>query len=212
MLDRVLVMGIAVKRVFTYILIALAAGALIFGWGYRRGVNSLEVRDSVHVMIKRLPPLTYTVRDPWPVAVHEPADTIWVERPADTAAIVADYMRARDYHFDFSTDTTGRFEVDATVHQNRIASITPTIQPIVREITQTRTITQTRRPRWEVGPSAGAWVAKDSEGIWVGATASRYFGWINVSASAGYDTSNNCAYGQLSATIPIWKNYKSTHK
>ena len=121
------------KPLISYLLAALVAGALLFGWGYRRGAASVTVRDSVSVRLKPMPPVTVTIREPWPVAVHEPADTVWQTIPADTGAIIADYLRTRDYHFDFSSDSTGRFIVDASVSRNRLMGITPTIVPIIRE-------------------------------------------------------------------------------
>ena len=80
------------KPLISYLLAALVAGALLFGWGYRRGAASVTVRDSVSVQLKPMPPVTVTIREPWPVAVHEPADTVWQTIPADTGAIIADYL------------------------------------------------------------------------------------------------------------------------
>ena len=138
-------------------------GVLLFGWGYRRGIASVEVRDSVSVQLRPLPSVTVTVREPWPVAVREPADTVWVTLPADTAAIVADYLRMREYHLDFSSDTTGRYTVDAVVGQNRLLEITPTIEPLIREVTHTRTQVVTHSPRFAV--TAGVGVAYTPRGL-----------------------------------------------
>lgn len=143
------------KRLILYLLSALIAGAMLFGWGYRQGAASVVVRDSVSVQLKPLPPITVTIREPWPVAVHEPADTVWEAIPVDTGAIIADYLRTRDYHFDFSSDSTGQFIVDASVSRNRLMEITPTIVPIVREVERVHTISQTVTKRNRFAVTAG---------------------------------------------------------
>lgn len=122
---------------------------------HARAAASVVVRDSVVLQIKHLPPITLSVREPWPVAVHEPADTVWQTLPVDTAAIVADYLRTRDYHFDFSSDSTGRFLVDATVGRNRLLEITPTIEPMIREVERIRTQIVTKRSRFAVTAGLG---------------------------------------------------------
>lgn len=146
------------KRLILYLLTAIIAGAMLFGWGYRRGAASVVVRDSVSVQLKPLPPITVTIREPWPVMVHEPADTVWEAIPVDTGAIIADYLRTRDYHFNFSSDSTGQFIVDASVSRNRLMEITPTIVPIVREVERVHTVIQTvtKRNRFAVTAGIGA--------------------------------------------------------
>ena len=62
-------------RIGIMALLLAVIGVLLFGWGYRRGIASVEVRDSVSVQLRPLPSVTVTVREPWPVAVREPADT-----------------------------------------------------------------------------------------------------------------------------------------
>lgn len=153
------------KRLIIYLLSALVAGALLFGWGYRRGAASVVVRDSVSVQLKPLPPITVTIREPWPVAVHEPADTVWEAIPVDTGAIIADYLRTRDYHFDFSSDSTGQFIVDASVSRNRLTELTPTIVPIVREVERVRTISQTVTKRNRFAVMAGVGVGYTPQGL-----------------------------------------------
>ena len=153
------------KPLISYLLAALVASALLFGWGYRRGAASVTVRDSVSVQLKPMPPVTVTIREPWPVAVHEPADTVWQTIPADTGAIIADYLRTRDYHFDFSSDSTGRFIVDASVSRNRLMEITPTIVPIIREVERVRTITQSSTKRSIFAVTAGVGVGYTPQGF-----------------------------------------------
>ena len=112
-----------------------------------------------------MPPVTVTIREPWPVAVHEPADTVWQTIPADTGAIIADYLRTRDYHFDFSSDSTGRFIVDASVSRNRLMEITPTIVPIIREVDRVQIITQPSTKRNRFAVTAGVGVGYTPQGF-----------------------------------------------
>ncbi len=53
------------KPLISYLLAALVASALLFGWGYRRGAASVTVRDSVSVQLKPMPPVTVTIRGTW---------------------------------------------------------------------------------------------------------------------------------------------------
>lgn len=57
--------------------------------------------------------------------------------PADTAGIVADYFKRRQYELNFSTDTTGLYKVQAVIVCNRLESASATIQPLQREVENT---------------------------------------------------------------------------
>lgn len=57
-----------------------------------------------------------------------------VRIPADTAGIVADYIKRREYELDFSTDSTGIYKVQAVVYCNRLESASATIAPLQREV------------------------------------------------------------------------------
>ena len=84
------------KLIRKIICIVLLAG-LFFGWGYRRGAASVEMRDSTVTRWVPWPvPVYDTIREPYPVAVREPADTVWKYMSVDTAAIIADYLLERD--------------------------------------------------------------------------------------------------------------------
>lgn len=54
--------------------------------------------------------------------------------PADTAAIISDYLQRREYDLDFSTDTTGVFKVQAAVEANKLVEASATIIPLQREV------------------------------------------------------------------------------
>lgn len=189
------------KRLILYLLAGIAVGAMLFGWGYRRGADSVIVRDSVAIVFKTMPPIRCTIREPWPITIREPADTVWQTLPADTAAILADYLRERDYRLDFSTDSTGRFIVDATVGRNRLLAATSTIEPLFREVTRTQTVIQWVRPRWEIGIDAAA----NLRNQWAGLTITRNFGPISLSGTAGYDPFRREPVLELRGRIPIFR-------
>lgn len=189
------------KRLILYLLAVVAFGTLLFGWGYRRGAGSVIVRDSVAVVFKTLPPIRCTIREPWPITVREPADTVWQTLTADTAAILADYLRERDYRLDFSTDSTGRFIVDATVGRNRMLTATSTIEPLFREVTRTQTVIQQVRPRWEIGVDAAA----NLRNQWAGLTITRNFGPVSLSGTAGYDPFRQEPVVEIRGRIPIFR-------
>lgn len=60
-----------------------------------------------------------------------------VRIPADTAGIVADYFKRRQYDLDFSTDTTGVYKVQVVTTCNRLESASATIVPLQREVENT---------------------------------------------------------------------------
>lgn len=114
--------------------------------------------------------------------MREPPDTICI--PADTAAILADYLRERDYPLDFSTDSTGRFLVTATVGRNRLLSAEATIEPLIREVIDYRTVIRDVRqvPRWRIDLDAGVNLRNHGPGL-----RNRNFGWFSLSGTPGYD-------------------------
>ena len=119
------------RRLLAYLLAVLIVGSLFFGWGYRRGAASVEMRDSTVTRWVPWPvPVYDTIREPYPVAVREPADTVWKYMSVDTAAIIADYLLERDYRLDFSADSTGTFLVDATVGENRLLRASAVVSPL----------------------------------------------------------------------------------
>lgn len=191
------------KRLILYLLVAVIAGGALFGWGYRRGMESVKVRDSVIVQYRTGPVVRDTIRVPTPLVVREPADTVWQTLPADTLAILADYLREREYRLDFSTDTTGLFLVDATVGRNQLLTATATIEPLLREITRTQTVTQRIRPRWEIGVD----VAANLRNQWAGLTVTRNFGPVSLTGTAGYDPFRREPVLELRGRVPIFQTH-----
>ena len=192
------------KRLLAYLLGAMAIGSLLFGWGYRRGAASVVVRDSIVTRWRPWPYIVHdTIREPYPVAVREPADTVWRYMRVDTGAIIADYLRERDYRLDFSTDSTGTFLVDATVGENRLLQASSVVRPKFREVTQLRTITETviRPPRWEIGLSAGVDPYSQWGGVYGRYTKGRWSGEVVV----GYDPIREKQYIGGEINWALWK-------
>lgn len=188
------------RRLLAYLLAALIAG-LFFGWGYRRGAASVEMRDSTVTRWVPWPvPVYDTIREPYPVAVREPADTVWKYMSVDTAAIIADYLLERDYRLDFSADSTGTFLVDATVGENRLLRASAVVKPVVREITVTKLHTEVRPPRWEMGLALGI----DPYNQWAGVYGRYIKGHWGGDVILGYDPVRGKSYIAARATLTIF--------
>ena len=190
------------KLICKIICIVLLAG-LFFGWGYRRGAASVEMRDSTVTRWAPWPvPVYDTIREPYPVAVREPADTVWKYMSVDTAAIIADYLLERDYRLDFSADSTGTFLVDATVGENRLLRASAVVKPVVREITVTKLHTEVRPPRWEMGLALGIDPYNQWAGVYGRYTRGRWSGEVIV----GYDPvrEEQCIGGKIGWVL--WRN------
>lgn len=126
----------------TYILSALVVGILC-GWliGTQQEVQIIE-----NVRYVERPATKIEFEFPKPTKV-EPIDlpklqyhdTVRVveQIPADTAGIVADYFKRRQYDLDFSTDTTGVYKVQVVTTCNRLESASATIIPLQREVENT---------------------------------------------------------------------------
>lgn len=179
----------------------LIVGSLFFGWGYRRGAASVEMHDSTVTRWVQWPvPVYDTIREPYPVAVREPADTVWKYMSVDTAAIIADYLLERDYRLDFSADSTGTFLVDATVGENRLLRASAVVKPVVREITVTKLHTEVRPPRWEMGLALGIDPYNQWAGIYGRYTRGRWGGDIIL----GYNPLQEKSYIAARATLTIF--------
>lgn len=79
-----------------------------------------------------------------------------VRIPADTASIISDYIKRREYELDFSTDSTGIYKVQAVVYCNRLESASATIAPLQREIVTTIKDVRKFRPYIGGGVALGA--------------------------------------------------------
>lgn len=132
--------------VISSIVLGFGIGFVVGGWLRPRAETAAVTR------IERRPTVSVTLDRPAPIAVREVAipavrlcDTVYETTAIDTASIVAEFCRARDYRLDFSTDSTGTFIVDATVAYNALQSATATIEPL-RHVVETTTAIQPRKP------------------------------------------------------------------
>lgn len=96
-------------------------------------------------------PSPYLVRDT--VRLPEPYETVirdtftkYLTAEVDTSAIIKDYYLSRRYNLDFSSDTVGTFMVDAEVNQNKLVRATSFIQPLVKTVYKTETVTEYKAP------------------------------------------------------------------
>lgn len=86
-----------------------------------------------------------------------------VRIPADTAGIVADFIKRREYELDFSTDTTGTYKVQAIVCCNRLESASATIAPLQREVLNSVVVVRKFRPYIGGGVGIGAQLSASVE-------------------------------------------------
>lgn len=81
------------KHLIPYLLAALVAGALLFGWGYRRGAASVEIRSEVRID-------TVFYEQPQPVNFSDRLVQVNVPRllfaPADTVVRVVEAVNGAD--------------------------------------------------------------------------------------------------------------------
>lgn len=131
-------------KTFTYILSALIVG-IFCGWliGSRQEVQIVESvryveRPATKIDTELFPKWQDVgITDKLPRLQYTDTVREEVRIPADTAGIVADYFKRRQYDLDFSTDTTGVFKVQVVTTCNRLESASATIQPLQREVENT---------------------------------------------------------------------------
>ena len=145
------------KRLILYLLATLSAGALLFGWGYRRGAASVVVEETTRidtVFYPRPEPLpgTYRFADiSVPVLLFAPPDTVTetvvVKVGADSVQMKV-AMETRPY-----SDSTYRAQVSGP----RIGNLRPTLDWIeTYNCTTTRQQVVTRRTRFALTAGIGA--------------------------------------------------------
>lgn len=134
------------------------------GWwlGSRKGTTEI-VREEVRYVERPATRIDFELPIPQKVGTIELprlqyTDTIReeVRIPADTAGIVADYIKRREYELDFSTDSTGIYKVQAVVYCNRLESASATITPLQREVVTTIKEVRKFRPYIGGGVALGA--------------------------------------------------------
>ena len=150
----------AYRNILT-ILSALVVG-IFCGWliGSRQEVQINEVvryvpQSTIHIDSELFPKPTKVENIKLPRLQYTDTVREEVRIPADTAGIVADYFKRRQYDLDFSTDTTGLYKVQAVIVCNRLESASATIVPLQREVENTVVKVRKFRPFAEVGVAIG---------------------------------------------------------
>lgn len=150
------------KRTVIYLLAALVAGALLFGWGYRRGVSSVEIQTEVRidtVFYERPQPVSFSdrlVRVNVPRLLFAPADTVVRVIEADSGADSVQMevpVRTLEYR-----DSTYYARVSGPV----IGDLAPRLDWIE---TYNRTITRTVTKRSRFAVTAGVGVGYTPQGF-----------------------------------------------
>ena len=148
----------------TILLLATLLLCIGLGWwlGSRKGTTEI-VREEVRYVERPATRIDFELPAPHKVGTIELprlqyTDTIReeVRIPADTAEIIADYIKRREYELDFSTDSTGIYKVQAVVYCNRLESASATITPLQREIVTTIKEVRKFRPYIGGGVALGA--------------------------------------------------------
>ena len=183
-------------------IVALAA-TFLGGWWLGQYVSRPEI-------VERARAETVFYERPKPFAVTERLVAVNVPRmlfaPADTVdrtVIVTDSAQI--------TVTERTLEYRDSTYYARVVG--PVVGPLGPRLdyfeTYNKTIERVQLVRepyaWEVGPAMGTWMTTDGSGVWAGAYARRTFGRFSVSASAGYDARNKSAFGQIEASVALWR-------
>lgn len=153
-------------KTFTYIISAIVLLGAIFslGWWLGSSRKEVEVREKVRYVERPATKIDFNFAmleqlarlDLPKMQYHDTTYITLRERiPADTGAIIADYLKRRAYELDFSTDTTGVFKVDAIVEANRLVYASATIQPLQREVENTVVKVRKFRPFVSGGVAIG---------------------------------------------------------
>lgn len=134
------------------ILTAVGIFAVGLGLGFLLGRLFIKTESVVKTEeVVKYVPSPYVVRDtvkniiPYETLVR---DTVikYLTAEVDTPAVVKDYYLSRKYNLDFSNDSIGTFVVDAEVNQNKLVNATSFIQPMVKTVYKTETITDYKVP------------------------------------------------------------------
>ncbi len=179
------------------------AATFLGGWWLGRYVSRPETVERVRiatVFYERPQPFAVTER---PVAVNVPR---MLFAPADTVertVVVGDSVPV--------TVTERTLEYRDSTYYARVVG--PVVGPLGPRLDYFETYSTTvervqlvREPyAWELGPALGTWMSGDGSGVWAGAYARRTFGRFSVSASAGYDVRNKSAFGQIEASVALWR-------
>lgn len=139
--------------------IILVAVALIIGFLIGRAFVNEKTEETKKITkyVKSTSVIRDTITYPEPYEVvkwkegesgHDtifiPSKVIFKDRKevavVDTSNSIKDYFLTRKYNLDFSNDTIGIFKVFAEVNQNRLILANSYINPMIKTVTETKTI------------------------------------------------------------------------
>ncbi len=149
------------KRLILYLLAALVAGALIFGWGYRRGAASVAVRT-----VTRIDTVFY--ERPQYVGISEQLVRVNVPKllfaPADTVVRVVETEDGDSVQMDIPVQTIEYR--DSTYYARVVGPVVGSLAPRLDWIeTYNRTITRTVTKRNRFAVTAGAGMGYTPQGF-----------------------------------------------
>lgn len=149
------------KRLILYLLAALAAGTLLFGWGYQRGSASVEIRSEVRID-------TVFYERPQPVSFSDRLVTVNVPRllfaPADTMVRVVETGAGDSVQMEIPVRTVEYR--DSTYYARVVGPVIGTLAPRLDWIeTYNRTITRTVTKRNRFAVTAGVGVGYTPQGL-----------------------------------------------
>lgn len=158
------------KSIILYLLAALVAGSMLFGWGYRHGAASVEIRTEVRIdTVFYEKPRTFSFSDKL-VAVNIPR-MLYV--PADTVVQIVTFGTDTDSVQIEATMRTLEYR-DSTYYARVVGPVIGTLAPRLDWIeTYNRTITQTTTKSKRFAVTAGVGVGYTSQGLqpYVGVSA-----------------------------------------
>lgn len=150
------------KRLIPYLLSVLVAGALLFGWGYRRGAASVGIRSEVRIN-------TVFYERPQPYGFSEQLVTVNVPRllfaPADTVVRVVEAVNGTD-SVQMEVPVRTLEYRDSTYYARVSGPVIGDLAPRLDWIeTYNRTITRTVTKRNRFAVTAGVGVGYTPKGL-----------------------------------------------
>lgn len=150
------------KRPILYLLAALVAGAMLFGWGYRRGAASVEIRSEVRID-------TVFYEKPQPVSFSDRLVRVNVPRllfaPADTVVRVVEAVNGAD-SVQMEVPVRTLEYRDSTYYARVVGPVIGNLAPRLDWIeTYNRTITRTVTKRSRFAVTAGVGVGYTPQGL-----------------------------------------------
>ena len=152
-----------------FLIIAALAAAFYLGR------CSIKVTETTTVEYRDMPPVHVSIDAPEPLRFTVPelpqfiwrTDTVTNVTVIDTAAIIDDWILAREYGGRLISDTTGTIDYFAIVQYNKLQNIMLDYTPIQRTVTITKVITERWSPFLFVGGNSGGYATVEG-GVFIG--------------------------------------------